>query len=605
MRRRMARLAAMLAGVVLARGAWGLEAGEVAVVFNTKSAASLQIARYYLNARHLPQDHLIPLTCEVGETISESQYRTSVVPQIKKALEERKLAPDATGKGGIRCLVTTYDVPLRIGAKELTADEKAEVAGYEKRLEGIAEELGEAVKRLDAVGKEAGTRMPAGSVGGVATQPTGSAGAGTRQREGSAGTTRGGSRASTGTALGSVPKPTWREALAKAQGAGQEAAGRLARLGEAERITASREFLAVEEKVGGVALVMTLPAATADVPTLGEARQKVAAMAAAVREGQGQVAALMPQRDSARMRREIVIQRGKIEGLTGEAAALEEMIRYVRPLDTAACFDGELALVLADQSYPRERWVVNPKWVEAYPAAQRAAAGREGQAMTTLMVCRLDGATPAKVEAMIDTGLKVEAKGLKGKIYIDARGLPATDAYGVFDDDLRKAADWLKKHGTMEVVLENTGALLAAKDAPEAAVYVGWYSVGNYQESGQWVKGAVGYHVASFEMMSLHNAGEKGWVVNLLNRGFCGTLGPTDEPYLNSFPKASQFVPLLLCGEFTQGEVWEVTNPMLSWREGFVGDPLYNPFKAGAGVRVEEVRGDAVLRRAWEVEGRK
>ena len=27
--------------------------------------------------------------------------------------------------------------------------------------------------------------------------------------------------------------------------------------------------------------------------------------------------------------------------------------------------------------------------------------------------------------------------------------------------------------------------------------------------------------------------------------------------------------------EFTQGEVWEVTNPMLSWRDGYVGDTLF------------------------------
>jgi len=222
----------------------------------------------------------------------------------------------------------------------------------------------------------------------------------------------------------------------------------------------------------------------------------------------------------------------------------------------------------------------------------------------TLLVCRLDGSTVAKVEEMIDTGLKVEEKGLEGKMYLDARGLRGTDAYAIYDADLRRTAEWMKQHSTMETVLEDTGNLLAAKEAPQAAVYCGWYSLRNYQDSCQWVKGAVGYHVASFEMMALHDPKEMGWVVNLLNRGFCGTLGPTDEPYLQSFPKPSLFFPLLLSGEFTQGEVWEVTTPMLSWRQGYVGDPLYNPFKAKPRVKVEDLRNDPVLRKAFEILGR-
>ena len=394
--------------------------------------------------------------------------------------------------------------------------------------------------------------------------------------------------------------------LPKVQEAAQAAAARIEKLGEPERLAAWRDLVSLEEHVGGTTLVMNLPAAVADAPTLAAARQKVQAMAEEVRSGQELIRALMPQRDSARMRKEIVAQRLRIEGVVGEAAAIEDLIRYVRPEQTAACFDSELALLLADQSYPRGNWLMNPKSLDMYPRARQAAAEANGGGVPpTLMVCRLDGASPVKVQEMIDTGLKVEAKGLKGKMYVDARGLHGTDPYALFDEDLRQTAAWMRAHSTMETVLEDTPELLKAADAPEAAVYCGWYSVANYQESGQWVKGAVGYHVASFEMMSLHNPGERGWVLNLLNRGFCGTLGPTDEPYLQAFPKPSQFFPLLLSGEFTQGEVWEVTNPMLSWREGYVGDPLYNPFKAAPTGKAEDIRRDAVLRLAYEIEGRK
>jgi uncharacterized protein (TIGR03790 family) len=202
---------------------------------------------------------------------------------------------------------------------------------------------------------------------------------------------------------------------------------------------------------------------------------------------------------------------------------------------------------------------------------------------------------------MIDTTIATEKKGLEGKLYLDARGMHGTDAYAIYDADIRKAADWVKSNSTMEVVLDDGPGFFEAKNCPNAALYCGWYSLHQYLDSCQWVPGAVGYHVASFEMMTLHNPKESGWVTNLLQRGFCGTLGPTAEPYLTSFPKPSQFFPLLLCGEFTQGEVWEVTAPMTSWRQGYVGDPLYNPFKVKPRVTVQTIKADAVLRNALTI----
>ena len=87
------RMAAVMA-VAGAASAWGLEPGDIVVLFNTKSPSSLAVARYYMNARKVPADHLIPLTCEVEETISEKDYRGTVVPQLVKALKDRKLLAD-------------------------------------------------------------------------------------------------------------------------------------------------------------------------------------------------------------------------------------------------------------------------------------------------------------------------------------------------------------------------------------------------------------------------------------------------------------------------------------------------------------------------------
>jgi uncharacterized protein (TIGR03790 family) len=541
-----------------------------------------------MNARQVPADHLLPLTCDAVETISEKDYKTTVVPQLRKTLKERKLLGEDGGLQGIKCLVTTFDVPLKVGAHEPTVVERGEIAEYEKTLGEIAEDLTAQIAKIESVARSAGSG-PDRPAAASATAP--------------ASTTVAASSTAPGTGTAPAAKPTWREVVPKVEAAGRAAGERILKLPVEERAGAMRQFILLQEHIGGTAALLRSASVPANASTAqaDAARRQLAAMTADVQAVRDQIAALMPQRDSARMRREIVAQRLKIEGVVGQAVALEEMIRYVRPEQTGSSFDNELMLLTVDQSYSREGWINNPMCLDAYVSRRGAA---KGNVPKVVMVSRLDGSSVAKVQEMIDTTLAVEAKGLEGKMYIDARGLYGTDGYSNFDTELRRTAAWMKAHSSMETVLEDTGELLKAADAPEAAVYCGWYSLRNYQESGQWVKGAVGYHVASYEMMTLHNPAENGWVVNLLNRGFCGTLGPTDEPYLHSFPKPSQFFPLMLSGDFTQGEVWLLTVPLVSWRQGLVGDPLYNPFKKMPRVKREDLKADGVLRGAYEEMGR-
>src|ERR1041385_713644 len=85
------------AGILLTTGtgmAQALEPGDIAVIYITKSAASQQIAKYYMKARKIPDLNLVPVTCDVGETIPEAVYRSAIVPQVIKGLGDRKLLPD-------------------------------------------------------------------------------------------------------------------------------------------------------------------------------------------------------------------------------------------------------------------------------------------------------------------------------------------------------------------------------------------------------------------------------------------------------------------------------------------------------------------------------
>ena len=210
----------------------------------------------------------------------------------------------------------------------------------------------------------------------------------------------------------------------------------------------------------------------------------------------------------------------------------------------------------------------------------------------TVMTARLDGPTDQIVHDIITTSIAVEKTGLQGQVALDARGLAASDPYSVYDQSIRNLAELLKKKTKMQVTLDNTPALFPDHSQFHVALYCGWYSVGHYHPCCQFEPGAVGFHVASFEMTSLHDRANTGWCRGLLLDGIDATLGPVAEPYLASFPRADEFFPLLLTGKLTMAEVYWKTTPMASWMQCYVGDPLYTPYKANPQLKVEDLPPD-------------
>src|SRR4029450_4734408 len=102
-------------------------------------------------------------------------------------------------------------------------------------------------------------------------------------------------------------------------------------------------------------------------------------------------------------------------------------------------------------------------------------------------------------------------------------------------------------------------------------------------------RGAVGFHIASSELVSLHPPTETGWVRGLMSDGVVAALGPVAEPYLHSFPPADEFFPLLMTGKLTLAEVYWTTTPLTSWMQACIGDPLYNPYRAIPSMKVEDL----------------
>jgi uncharacterized protein (TIGR03790 family) len=119
------------------------------------------------------------------------------------------------------------------------------------------------------------------------------------------------------------------------------------------------------------------------------------------------------------------------------------------------------------------------------------------------------------------------------------------------------------------------------------ALYTGWYNVGNYVPGCTFNLGAVGYHVASYELTSLRDPNNHGWCGGLLSDGVVATIGPVSEPYLHAFPTPDEFFPLLMCGQLTLAEVYWRTTPLVSWKMALIGDPLYVPYRTNPAIKVE------------------
>ncbi|MHC4721953.1 MAG: TIGR03790 family protein, partial [Planctomycetota bacterium] len=129
----------------------------------------------------------------------------------------------------------------------------------------------------------------------------------------------------------------------------------------------------------------------------------------------------------------------------------------------------------------------------------------------------------------------------------------------------------------MKVVHEQTPKLFAPGKCPNTALYCGWYSLKKYVDAFDFVTGAVGYHIASWEALDLRDPRSTQWCPAMLRDGITATMGAVAEPYLATFPKPDLFFAQLVNGKCL-AEAFYRTKPYNSWQMVLIGDPLYTPF---------------------------
>lgn len=501
---------------------------DLVIVYNVNLPESQAVARYYAEKRRVPVANLVGVNAPTTENMSRDDYELVLAEPLRQQVQQFQ------SQGRQPALLLVYGIPLRVDdplfSHWFNLDQE-----FLNLAQGKVQELTELCWRL--------ARQLAGLVGG--SQPAAEV---PPTQEVIHQT-----KAVVGQAVAFLQKKP----------AGQSFdARRHAILSQIIQLAGSEpEFEAFKEQVH--------KRGDGPVPPLPPQLQQFALL----RTGQEEAAfrGILPETAL-----ELAPSIRHTNGLVGELQFWQRAVQIYQNPQTKAAVDSELTMLLAEP-YQKAQWLPNP-----FLARFDRLPFIQGLRQTTLMVGRLDGPTPEIAKRLVDDALAAEATGLDGTFYIDARGLlddTGSDAYAQFDSQLRRLYELIRTRTRFPVVLDNQPELFPAGAALKAALYVGWYSLANYVDAFAWQRGAVAYHVASAECLTLRHKSANVWCKRLLENGVAATLGPVAEPYLHSFPAPEEFFPLLLSGRLPLLEVYFRTIPQVSWRQILIGDPLYNPFR--------------------------
>jgi uncharacterized protein (TIGR03790 family) len=515
----------------------GLTADQILLIVNKNSEDSQRLAALYAQLRSVPAEQTVALDLPDSEEMPFNTYEKQVVGPVRQFVEDHQL------QSQIKCLLTFYGVPFRIAARVNSPDDLVEL---------------ERLRSLDKTCLDRGTE----AVTGLEQQASGLDPA----FKGGVGTTA-------------------RELAMRAQAAVKDVGPHIeAMTDEHAKAQQTAALLGRLQQLGGVAeLDARFGTRQRENPNVSpEERQKWIDLHEQIEQVRQQIARLQGDRWDSAARWQTLELWGQAFGALGEDQAVSRQIEYFATDHTTAATDNELALLWWDY-YPRTNWIPNPLYYHARPSNA-----------PVMMVMRLDGPSPDIVEAMMRTSIRVESTGLQGIAAINSRGIQPVDdkgqpsPFGMFDEHIRHLAYLLRLKTKMKIKFQDEEPVFPPHTVKSVALYCGWYSVGRYIPGCDFNPGAVGYHIASFEMVSLHGPSTY-WVHGLLSDGVVATLGPVAEPYLAAFPLPDEFFPLLLTGKLSLAEVYWKTTPMTSWMISMIGDPLYVPYRANPPMRVEDL----------------
>jgi len=509
---------------------------QVMIVANANSRESLMVAEHYATRRGVPLQQIAKLDLPLDDTMNREDYDRRLVMPLRQALQDHRI------QQSIRVLVTVYGVPLRVAPPKFTAEEQRWQRDANDRLSAARVQLVDIERRARGIAVQLGSR-PA-----LLTKEE-----------------------------GVVAHERHVAFLLRVDAAVQESMKRVTQLTLPTLHQWTAQLDAVVRDHQGLA---GLAQWHHDLPREGQVSGGGENAMVRAEQLEGLQLLLGSLELPIRSRRaELYQEVGKVYGAYGVfgLAALE--LERLSDEFSDASLDSELSLLWWDRGQYGVAW----RRPNPFHHAFKKTRERSSRDIPLLMVSRLDAPTADLAKRLVDRAMEVEQRGLAGTIYLDARGLPVkdqSDTYGRYDQSLRDLNTFLTQHTAYRSKLDNTEIRFHRPgEAPDVALYVGWYRLRQYEDAFTFRPGAVGYHMASAEAVSLHSASEPGWCKNALERGITATLGSIGEPYLDAFPEPREFVALLMIGQYSLVETYYLTSRWISWRMVLIGDPLYSPWK--------------------------
>ena len=556
---------------LVSTGLAALQPEEIVIVGARGSRESEGLARYYARVRGVPEANICLVDMPGNEVLPRQMWQSGVRPEIRKWLVEH----DPVQK--IRCLLTVWGVPLKIG-KAAPSDESRK---YQQFLQAERahrlELLGTVERALEQVApkSESSTEDAPGTLSAKpADELEASAAADTDA------TLPGPKTAAIDKARDKSSE--LEQQRVRLEAALQAAQARVGKLSPGEsRNLGQLQLQQLAAAAGGANVILQgLNQQIASNPNVSQAARSEFDALRGRTAAFSEVRLLLDQTPPSIERDAMVLALlERIGGLLLSVEWLDEQLKHVSQNETHASFDSELALVMWPDDYQLLRW--QPNYLRpGFDNSQLPKAYR------TLMVARLDAPTLVLAKGLVDTAIKVEKEGLRGKVYLDGRGMGKLEdgtvpagSYADYDRALLITGKGIEEQTELEVVVDTSPQLFQPGACPDAALYCGWYSLAKYVDAFDWKPGAVAYHLASSEAHSLRDPASQAWCKKLLEDGVCATIGPVHEPYLGSFPRPNEFFALLLQGDLTLVECYARSNPFNSWMMTLIGDPLYRPFK--------------------------
>jgi len=118
-----------------------LEPNEILVIANSDIAQSMQIAQYYCAKRQVPTENILALS--LGTSLSDTISRDDYEKQLAEPIRQKLLRLEFAGK--IKCLLTTYGIPIKVGDRGLLQGQDDKL----KQLEKLAQQEKNKLEQLE------------------------------------------------------------------------------------------------------------------------------------------------------------------------------------------------------------------------------------------------------------------------------------------------------------------------------------------------------------------------------------------------------------------------------------------------------------------------